>query len=196
MVKPGYTFVSAQTTQRDGGQSVSQSVISRSRRPAPRSVLAARYRRFTVPLPACNVFGVSELLRFLESSRSLCAWSSMNDRHRPVGRPAQRAYPPLPYGYTAWRKRGHGRTTKDERKLSKTRPRHHSGPAPGTHLEISPSGPSRHESPAIEAAAPRAAAARRGCPTAETPDDTRSRINIDHRVTNTKIEDFTPCVSG
>ena len=39
-------------------------------------------------------------------------------------------------------------------------------------------------------------AARRGCPTAETPDDTRSRINIDHRVTNTKIEDFTPCVSG
>lgn len=73
----------------------------------------------------------------------------MNDRHQPVGRPAQRAYPPLPY--TAWRKRGHGRTTKDERKLSKTRPRHHSGPAPGTHLEISPSGPSRHESPAIEA---------------------------------------------
>ena len=68
------------------GQSVSQSG-QLFHGPAPRSVLAARYRRFTVPLPACNVFGVSELLRFLESSRSFCAWSSMNDRHRPVGGP-------------------------------------------------------------------------------------------------------------
>ena len=163
------------------GQSVSQSG-QLFHGPAPRSVLAARYRRFTVPLPACNVFGVSELLRFLESSRSFCAWSSMNDRHRDRSGARAASYPPLPY--TAWRKRGHGRTTKDERKLSKTRPRHHSGPAPGTHLEISPSGPSRHESPAIEARPRRRAP---GMPDRRNPG--RYTISDQHRSSRDKHQD-------
>ena len=55
--------------------------------------------------------------------------------------------------------------------------------ARGTHLEISPSGPSRHEFPAIEARRAAAGDARPPKPR----DDTRNTIsllgiNIDHRV--------------
>ena len=53
--------------------------------------------------------------------------------------------------------------------------------ARGTHLEISPSGPSRHEFPAIEAR--RAAAGDARPPKPRDPiHDLASRINIDHRV--------------